>query len=133
LKSLHNVKENRDSAARRCFRLESEMNENYLEVEPARDAIDAMKGPVLLEFGAPWCEHCRAADRYIEAALAAHPKVAHVRVEDGRGKPLGRSFKVKLWPTLVFLRDGQETGRLVRPSDAGEMERAMCAIDPGQA
>lgn len=109
------------------------MNKNYLAVEPARDAVDAMKGAVLLEFGAPWCEHCRAADRFIEAALAAHPKVAHVRVEDGRGKPLGRSFKVKLWPTLVFLRDGQENGRLVRPAGGEAFERAMREIDPDQA
>ena len=109
------------------------MNPNYLEAEPARDVVDAMKGPVLLEFGAPWCEHCRAADHYIEAALAAHPKVAHVRVEDGRGKRLGRSFKVRLWPTLVFLRDGQEISRIVRPADPEAFERAMRDIDPRQA
>ena len=31
---------------------------------------------------------------------------------DASGRPLGRSFKVKLWPTLVFLRDGREIERL---------------------
>jgi thioredoxin 1 len=31
---------------------------------------------------------------------------------------LGRSFKVKLWPTLVFLVNGQEVSRVVRPTDS---------------
>lgn len=38
-----------------------------------------------------------------------------MRVEDGKGKPLGRSFAVKLWPNFVLLRDGQVTGQLARP------------------
>jgi thioredoxin 1 len=37
--------------------------------------------------------------------------VRHVKVEDGSGRRLGRSFGVKLWPTLVFLRDGREVAR----------------------
>jgi thioredoxin 1 len=38
---------------------------------------------------------------------------------------LGRSYRVKLWPTLVLLRDGQEVGRLVRPAAAQDIESAM--------
>lgn len=104
------------------------MNPNYLSQEPSRDSIDGHAGPLLLEFGAPWCGHCRAADPLIEAAVSAFPQVAHLRVEDGRGRPLGRSYKVKLWPTLIFLRDGQEVARLVRPGAADEVLDAMRAI-----
>ena len=46
----------------------------------------------------------------------------HIRVEDGPGKPLGRSFRVKLWPTLVFLRDGRVVMQLVRPREAEVIE-----------
>jgi len=35
---------------------------------------------------------------------------------------------VKLWPTLVFLRDGQEVARLVRPQDAQEIADALQQI-----
>jgi thioredoxin 1 len=55
--------------------------------------------------------------------------VRHVKVEDGSGRPLGRSYRVKLWPTLVFLRDGQEVARLVRPRDAQAISDALAAID----
>lgn len=74
-----------------------------------------MPGPVVLEFGTGWCPHCQVAAPLIATALAANPGVRHVRIEDGADRWLGRTFRVKLWPTFVFLRDGREVERLVRP------------------
>ena len=98
--------------------------------EPKRDEIDRMEGPVLLEFGATWCPHCQALAPKLVELLEAHPGVRHIKVEDGPGRPLGRSFRVKLWPTLVFLRDGQEVDRLVRPDGAQAIRDALDKIDP---
>jgi thioredoxin 1 len=94
-------------------------------IEPQRSDIDARRGLLLLEFGSPTCGHCRRALPLIEQALAAHPGVAHVKVADGPGRRLGRSFGVKLWPTLVFLRDGAELARLVRPQVAADIDDAL--------
>lgn len=96
--------------------------------EPGRAEIDALRGPALLEFGTGWCGYCRAAQQPIAEALAAHPAVRHIKVEDGPGRPLGRSFRVKLWPTLVFLRDGAEVDRLVRPSGRAVIADALARI-----
>jgi thioredoxin 1 len=52
----------------------------------------------------------------LAALLERHPDVKHIEVEDGQGRPLGRSFKVKLWPTVFFLRDGSVVRQEVRPS-----------------
>jgi thioredoxin 1 len=95
--------------------------------EPTRAEIDALAGPALLEFGTTWCGYCRSIQDPLAAALARHPDVRHIRVEDGRGRPLGRSFRVKLWPTLVFLKDGKEVARLVRPSGAA-IEDALAGL-----
>ena len=105
------------------------MNERYADTEPARADIDALAGPTLLEFGSPWCGWCLAAQPRIADALAGHPRVRHLKIADGRGRPLGRSLRVKLWPTLVFLRDGREVERLVRPGGADAIRDALAKID----
>ena len=104
---------------------------DYTAPEPRRENIDAIAGPLLLEFGAPWCGHCRAVQPLLAQALAAHPGVRHIKVEDASGKPLGRSFQVRIWPTLIFLRDGKELERMARPTDGAAIARAVAAIATG--
>lgn len=96
---------------------------------PDRTAVDSLTGPAVIEFGTGWCGYCNAARPLIETALADHPGVRHLKVEDGPGRPLGRSFRVKLWPTLVFLSDGQEVARLVRPMDVAAIADSLSLID----
>lgn len=105
-----------------------------MSAEPAllacstRGEIDRTGGPVLLEFGASWCGHCRALAPGLARLLEGHPDIQHIKVEDGPGKWLGRSFRDKLWPTLVFLRDGQVVRQVARPG-LREIQDGLEAID----
>jgi len=99
----------------------------YDTAQPERSAIDATPGLVALDFGANWCGYCRAAEPLIDQALAEFPAARHIKVEDGPGRKLGRSFRVKLWPTVVVLKDGQEVARVVRPDDAQSVRQALAA------
>ena len=101
------------------------MNSVYAETEPRREEVDRLAGATLLEFGSPWCGHCRRAQPLIAEALAEHPGLRHIKVADASGRRLGRSFRVKLWPTLVFLSGGKELARVVRPHDADEIRAAL--------
>ncbi|RCS55999.1 thioredoxin [Bremerella cremea] len=96
----------------------------YREEVPSREEIDQRPGRLVVEFGANWCGHCQQLNPTVEGILASADDVAHLRVAVGKGKRLGRSFQVKLWPTLVFLRDGEEIAKLVRPSPQ-ELEQAF--------
>jgi thioredoxin 1 len=101
----------------------------YATTAPTRHEIDSLSGAAVLEFGTDWCGYCRGAQPLIGNAFAQHAGVRHIKVEDGPGRPLGRSFRVKLWPTLVFLRDGAEVARIVRPTSADELTQAFAALD----
>jgi thioredoxin 1 len=101
----------------------------YAESEPKRAEVDALEGPTLLEFGNAWCGHCRAAQPLIASALAEHPGVRHLKIADASRRRLGRSFRVKLWPTLIFLKDGKEIARLVRPTNEPALRSALARVD----
>jgi len=93
------------------------------------EQIEGMPGAVLLEFGAEWCGYCQAAQPLIKGALANHPIIRHLKIEDGKGKRLGRQFGVKLWPSLIFLKNGKEISRLVRPHDADIIAQHLAELE----
>jgi thioredoxin 1 len=96
----------------------------YSPHAPTRDEVEGWRGVTVLEFGTDWCGICRAAQPAIRAGLTGRDDLKHVKVEDGSGRPLGRFFRVKLWPTLVFLRDGNEVARVVRPGSTQDVADA---------
>jgi thioredoxin 1 len=95
--------------------------------EPTREEVEQLPGAVVLEFGATWCGYCQALEPKLTALLEKFPTVRRVWVEDGKGKPLGRSFGVKLWPTLVFQRDGAVLKQIARPDEIA-VEEGLRAI-----
>lgn len=106
------------------------MQPSYTSNEPTRAEADALPGATVLDFGTNWCGWCRGAAPHIQEALAAFPGTRHIQVEDGAGRPLGRSYGVKLWPTLVFLKDGVELGRVTRPQGTDELRAQLAKIAP---
>jgi thioredoxin 1 len=105
------------------------MNEKYSVSELTRAEVDLYEGATVIEFGTSWCGFCQAAQPIIAAAFKGYPQIRHLKIEDGKGRPLGRSFRVTLWPTLIFLKNGKEIARLVRPDDESEIRQALSQIN----
>jgi thioredoxin 1 len=100
----------------------------YLPETITREQADVLPGVTVLQFGTDWCGYCRAAEKVIDPVLDTADGPRRVFVEDGKGRPLGRSYRVKLWPTLVFLSDGAEVARVVRPWSGSDVEEALSAV-----
>lgn len=101
----------------------------YATDHPTRDEVNAIREPMVVEFGQPGCGHCQAAAPLIKAAFAEFTGVVHLKLEDAKGRLLGRAFEVKQWPTLIFLQEGEEVERLVRPRSEQEIREALEKID----
>lgn len=99
-------------------------NPTYQEEAPTIDEVGKMIGFAVLEFGTNWCEHCIATIPAVRQILSGRA-LPHIKVLDGKGKTLGRSFKVKLWPTLILLESGREVARLVRPVHVDEVQEFL--------
>lgn len=100
-------------------------NSDYKKEAPTLEQVNRLTGDTILEFGTPWCGHCQAAQPAVQKALSEYPEISHIKICDGKGERLGRAFRVKLWPTLILLRNGREIARLVRPSHADEVHQIL--------
>ena len=101
----------------------------YNTEAPALDDVEARSSLTLLNFGTDWCGHCQAALTPVSNFLQQHSHVTHITVEDGKGRPLGRHYKVNLWPRLILLKDGQEVARVVRPTTSSDLEPLSAEIN----
>lgn len=107
------------------------MSEPYLAETLTRAEADELPGVTVLQFGTDWCGYCQAAEPLIGAALSGFEGPRRILVEDGPGRPLGRSYRVKLWPTVIVLNNGVEVARMVRPRSGEDLADAVARI--GQA
>ncbi|WP_160060972.1 thioredoxin family protein [Psychromonas sp. L1A2] len=101
---------------------------DYEEEMVSFKQVSDLQGNVLLEFGAPWCAHCQAAHSVVKEVLNEYSKLSHIKIYDGKGKRLGRAFKVKLWPTLIILQNGDEIARIVRPLTPDQVRQLISKV-----
>ncbi|MBB4597698.1 thioredoxin family protein [Xanthomonas arboricola] len=101
---------------------------DYATQAPERSEVDAQAGLQVLEFGTDWCGHCIAAQPLLQKLLGGVVALDYRKIEDGKGRPLGRSFRVTLWPTIILLRDGVEVARAVRPQTREDLQPLLSQL-----
>tara|TARA_R110001583_G_scaffold22377_9_gene84049 strand:- start:10494 stop:10838 length:345 start_codon:yes stop_codon:yes gene_type:complete len=107
------------------MKINTGFNPKYSQELLPLEQISKIEGRFLLEFGAPWCGHCQAAFPAVQEVLNENPKMPHIKIYDGKGKKLGRTFTVKLWPTFILMQEGKEIARIVRPEHADELRKLI--------
>ena len=89
-------------------------------------ALRSQDKPVLLDFWAPWCGPCRQQGPIVEKVSAqVGDRAIFGKVNVDEEKSLAAQFGIRAIPTLVVLRNGKETQRLVGVHDAGALVAAL--------
>ena len=96
---------------------------HWTENPPERDQLDRSQGKILLEFGAEYCPHCQVVQALVADKMSGND-IPHFKIADGKGRKLGRSFGVKLWPNFVMMHRGSVVEQLARP-ELEELERSL--------
>jgi thioredoxin len=85
--------------------------------------------PVLLDFGAEWCQPCKKLAPVVEELAGRYSgrlKVGYVDV--GKSQALAMEFKVMSVPTLLFFKGGQVVRQVVGSRSAGELDTMVLEV-----
>jgi thioredoxin 1 len=80
--------------------------------------------PVLLEVAASWCPTCTVQGAIIGDLLKqpAFKDMIVIKINFDKEKQLLRSLRARTQSTLIAIKDGKETGRLVGETDPAAIE-----------
>lgn len=66
----------------------------------------------LLKFEAPWCSQCKALTPTLDKVLEEFKDITLTRINCEEQEDLPNRYNIRNLPTLVYLKDGVEIGRL---------------------
>ena len=83
------------------------------------DAAIAGDKPVLVDFWATWCGPCQMIAPIIEKLAQDNPQITVAKIDVDEAPSIAIRFGVESIPTLIAMRDGEETDRMVgvRPAE----------------
>ena len=90
----------------------------------AQNTISKADKPIVIEAFATWCSHCTAMRPLflkLEKELGDTYIFAAFDIDDS--PELATTFNVTSLPTFIFLKDGQEAGRIVGEMSQEELKR----------
>jgi len=82
-------------------------------------------GNVILNFYADWCNPCKRMSPIIEGVAAAMQNFTFIRINRDYYLDLAKLYNITSIPTLIFLKDGKEIGRVVEYGTSGMFDKDL--------
>lgn len=97
------------------------MIENFKTNNFQQEVLNSQE-PVLVDFWAPWCSHCRVLNPILEefAQEAEGVRIGKVNIDDE--PELAKQYGIMSIPTVLYIKDGSVVEKKVAPQDPEELE-----------
>ena len=90
------------------------------------ELVESSDCPVVVEFGASWCPHCRAVSLIVdELAIKWEGRVRFARVDAEENQDTAARYQIEHLPTLLVIVGGREVDRIVGIGDKAEFVRRL--------
>ncbi|KAI5073942.1 hypothetical protein GOP47_0011955, partial [Adiantum capillus-veneris] len=114
----------RERASERASMSTSSIDENKIIHSPSGNSwIATIEESILAHqlvvtmFGASWSEHSKAVYDMMVQQKKLLPDVMFCKVDVDEAKEIALEMGVRIIPTVVFIQEGKEVGRIKRPSN----------------
>ena len=81
----------------------------------------------VIQFSAPWCGPCKSQAQVLDEVSTSNNSLFFGKIDIEEASDLADSFKVRSVPTIVFLRKGKESNRLVGFQTKQKVQAAISA------
>ena len=87
------------------------------------DELVMTKGkPVLVDFWAPWCGHCRLLNPIIDELAENYSDVAVIcKVDVDEAEGLAMNYKIQSIPTVILFKDGKQMDKIEGAKNKSEL------------
>lgn len=103
---------------------EEESNMEILSVSNENFESEVLKSekPVLIDFYADWCGPCKMVSPIVEQIAKEHEDIKVVKVNIDDNQDLAVKYGVTAIPTLIVIKNGEESNRTVGVASQSEIE-----------
>jgi len=78
----------------------------------ASNGFDLESGVCAVKFSAEWCGPCKRMEPTVEKLETEFPTAKFIKVDIDEEPALAQKYKVRMVPTILIVKDGQEISRV---------------------